>query len=971
MSITRPPRSVHILSCSAALLGLFCVLLASSAEAAIRTWSPVNTNFNDGANWLGGLPGSADIGVFPGAAGTQPNVTAPISVFGLSLPVGSSGYIISSSGSPITLLSTVATSGSSAVANAAAAGTTTFNTGLVLGAAAGSTQTFSFASGGTTVFNNAISGGDSTSTFSISGNGVAIFNAANTYSSTTALSGAGAVIIGNKSAFGTNTVAINASKPLTAGADLTGANAIANNLAVNSSFAVGTSAFGIEFAGNVNLGGAGRTISVFTNPNGVIFSGTIGNDGGAGLTFNRGDASGIATLKGENTYTGVTSVQGVALSVSHIGNAGSASNLGTSGTISLGGAASSQATRLVYTGTGETTDKVFHLNSGNGGITLDTTGATGALVITSNFTATSGGTGKVLTLTGANTGNTISGNIPDALGGGNVGVTKSGSGSWILSGSNTYTGTTTVSAGVLQFNSPNSIGGSGRTLIVSTGATAAAGYAIDQAFVDRVTVGSAGSVALGANSSNNISFVGITGALYLGSIGDFTYSGSLTPATTVYRLGGGGGNLTVSSVIGGANTMFIGGPGRVILTAANTYSGATTLVGGSILQGKDTTDYVGNATVNTVFGSNIISPGTGTSNLELRANGLGNASAQTLTFVNGIQASTGGQVLNVDVDRASGIGTGKTIAVGLLNLATPASGTTTLNVTGSNGYRLMASGAAALTLGGAGTSGSVLLNPTTASLVLNGNVTNSGGGSGVYTKTLILGGTSTGNVVTGTITNGVSATGLTTVTKAGSSTWTLNGTSTYTGATDVTAGTLLINGALGNTTVTVSGSAVLGGSGTIGGALNVTGNSFLSPGNSPGTLTANNDVTLSGNSTLVMELSGTSAGQFDKLVINGAGNDFTLSGSDVTLSLVLGYTPQIGDSFTLVDITGSGVFTGVFDNLTPNGTITVGATQFTANNFGASNDLILTVSAIPEPQTLMLSGIGFTLALYGYRRRRS
>jgi len=67
----------------------------------------------------------------------------------------------------------------------------------------------------------------------------------------------------------------------------------------------------------------------------------------------------------------------------------------------------------------------------------------------------------------------------------------------------------------------------------------------------------------------------------------------------------------------------------------------------------------------------------------------------------------------------------------------------------------------------------------------------------------------------GTIVNGL---GTVQLTKSGSSTLTLTGSNSYTGATAVNAGTLLINGSLGNTAVAVGSTGILGGSGTISGS---------------------------------------------------------------------------------------------------------------------------------------------------------
>ncbi len=109
----------------------------------------------------------------------------------------------------------------------------------------------------------------------------------------------------------------------------------------------------------------------------------------------------------------------------------------------------------------------------------------------------------------------------------------------------------------------------------------------------------------------------------------------------------------------------------------------------------------------------------------------------------------------------------------------------------------------------------------------------------------------------------------------GGSSLTLQGdSSAFSGAVTVNNGTLAVNNTTGSGTgsgaVTVLGAATLGGNGAIGGPLTVNGT--LAPGNSPGTLTVNNDLVINNGAVLQYQL-GTSS---DLTVVNG---NLTLGGT--------------------------------------------------------------------------------------------
>lgn len=103
------------------------------------------------------------------------------------------------------------------------------------------------------------------------------------------------------------------------------------------------------------------------------------------------------------------------------------------------------------------------------------------------------------------------------------------------------------------------------------------------------------------------------------------------------------------------------------------------------------------------------------------------------------------------------------------------------------------------------------------------------------------------------------------LTKLGAGTLTLSGASSYTGATQVDGGSLLVNGSL-LSVVTVGSGAILGGDGSVG-ATQVDAGGTLAPGNSIGTLFINGDLSFDGASIYQVEVD--QAGNTDLLVVSG------------------------------------------------------------------------------------------------------
>ena len=170
--------------------------------------------------------------------------------------------------------------------------------------------------------------------------------------------------------------------------------------------------------------------------------------------------------------------------------------------------------------------------------------------------------------------------------------------------------------------------------------------------------------------------------------------------------------------------------------------------------------------------------------------------------------------------------------------------------------------------------------------------------------------------------------------------------------------------------LTISSNAMLKGNGTIVGCTVVNGGGVLAPGASPGSITFSNSLTLAPNSTFAVELNGPADGQYDRILTLG-----TVSASNSVLSLSLGYTPSVGDTFTIISNLGPSAVFGAFvdpqgDVLLDNATFVVDDTTFEISYAGNANgqDVILT-AVIPEPATWLLTGLGIA-ALFGSRRLR-
>jgi fibronectin-binding autotransporter adhesin len=689
-------------------------------------------------------------------------------------------------------------------------------------------------------------------------------------------------------------------------------------------------------AGTLNLTGSltGSSVTVNGATANFIQSSTSVIAGNAAFTLTNGNA----TLSAANTYTGNTSIATgktlVANNVSALGNYLSTSvkltgaatldlatdtsinaynivgeNSGgsvytiiadrltpgagvthTLGTLSMG-----QSTLNITAGTnvtsGPTAVAFGNVALTNGGGTSVTFNPTTASVSMVNVNMVSTANNQTLVLDGTATGNTISGvisNFGAGSGYNSLGLIKSNTSTWTLSGNNSYTGNTAINGGTLNIaaslgfgglqtsatgtttvaagatlelggstnvNEPISISGTGiggnGALVNNSGTAASIGSGIAGLAVAATGSGSGYSAAPAVLISGTGSGAAATASLGVTAASfTLTSGGSLWVVGDKFTLdgGGNGASFTVASISSGAIATY------TLTTAGTGYTTAPTTL----------TKLTGNGTGATITGNagNFTVGG-----LKMTDAGSGYTGTPTFTF-GGSPATVTPTLSSVTLAADSSIGgtgdlTINAVVSGSKALTKVGSGTLTL--TGANTYTgnttisggaLQFANQTSLYTGNAtswtaakikvASGGTLALNVGGASEFTTGNVTtllNNLGGTNGNATAGFAGGSKIAFDTTGgnfTVANNIADStgtggGAIGVTKRGSNTLTLTGANTYTGSTFVTSGTLLVNGSVGGGGISVQTGATLGGNITAGGTTSIQSGGILSVGNSPGT----------------------------------------------------------------------------------------------------------------------------------------
>ncbi|MEI6871718.1 MAG: autotransporter-associated beta strand repeat-containing protein, partial [Verrucomicrobiota bacterium] len=323
----------------------------------------------------------------------------------------------------------------------------------------------------------------------------------------------------------------------------------------------------VDPAGNLvvadNAGSLVRLVTptgVVTTLGGAYLTSVVAEGVGTGARFKAPvgvafDASGSIYLVDRASYTIRKGIQGFvsSLASSSLGAPVDVSNA----TISLGSLTSAGA--LVYSGTGETTNRVIDLSGTTGGATIDQSGS-GLLKFTRALSVSGAGS-KTLKLRNSPSGvgsGEIAGAISDNSPTNTTSVLKQSPGSWTLSGANTYSGGTTLSQGTLVIANSFALGTG--TFFIG----------------DKTTIDVNAKITLNAVPEiwgGSFTFLG-TNSLDL-SAGSVTMTGDSTVTVT-------SSTLTVGAVSGDF-ALSKAGNGTLILSGSNTYSGATNVLAGTLI----------------------------------------------------------------------------------------------------------------------------------------------------------------------------------------------------------------------------------------------------------------------------------------------------------------------------------------------------------------------------------------------------
>jgi hypothetical protein len=676
---------------------------------------------------------------------------------------------------------------------------------------------------------------------------------------------------------------------------------------------------------NITANGSGASVQLLSGA--TIQGGNLNNNGGAFF----GTVSGYSAYLDGSTGSGQININGT-----YTGDYGSTTYLlGTInnlGTIQINAGAGAVNNTTLETSSPSVTltgGGIVNLTTLNGGFTAFLYQATGGETLT-NLNNTIQGEG-IIGYNGLTLVNTAGGTINANSTGIGISNTLSLQG---LDLTNQGLAEATNS-GVLQINGIT-VNNAGGNITANTGAQV---QLLGNATIQGGTLNNIGGVFLGTVAGQQANLDGSTPSGQVTING--TYTADYGSNTLLYGTINNQGTIQVNAGAGEVNNTVVQiGSSNVKLTGGGTLN-LTTLPGGfgafinqstggealenfnNTIQGNGTIGNNGLSLLNDVGGTVLANVSGGT----LLVNGGG-----TVTNNGTFQANAGSALHLSNVNFTNFSGNTLTNGTYIINGTSGSAGTLQIDALGTAGGEIV-NNAASIILNGPNSNfvdanGNDALSNLAANTTANSNLTITGG------RNLTTSGdfSNAGTVLIGT-----------------GSTMQIgpSGTNSYT----QTGGRTTVNGVLdpaGPVAFDLKG-GVLGGFGSVDG--NVLGEGgTIAPGaiNATGELTINGNLTDTG-SALAIRLGGTGAGQFDVLDVNG--NVDLGAGSTLEVSLVDGFTPTNGETFTFLDFSPSSLtslgFPGFFGTdiglTTPNGTF--GITEENNDNL----TLTFTASQGPPP----------------------
>lgn len=669
--------------------------------------------------------------------------------------------------------------------------------------------------GGTVTVSGVISDTSSQGSIVVNGTGGTMaLTGANTYEGGTTVT-AGTLSIGNNSALGTGELVLNGGN-FRSSAIL---NAVANSWRQTAaSFIGGTSNLTITGAGNLSS----HLLTVNNTSNNITLNGVISDSGLGGALTKSG--AGTLVLNATNTYSGATNLNAGTTIIGSSGAFGS-------GALNMGGGTLQANTTLTLS-----KDITLGANStisGTTAFTLD-----GDISLAANR----------LTVGPTSPGNVTLNGIISGTGGT---FTKSGTGTAILAGENTFTGGTTLTAGSLIVTNSNSLGTGDLTFNAGS-------------LRSNTSVSLSNDYSLSANSTINGSE-------------DLTLSGAGDLTTRVLTVSNTANTVSLTGVL--SNTSSAGrivksSNGALLLSGSNTFDGGITLTAGTIIVGNAQALGTGTFTFNggalqsdaayTVTNNYTFSnSSTINGSNDLALSGTGALTTRVLTISNtaGTVSLTGVLSSTSTAGRISKTGAGTLFLSG--------NNTFTGGVTVSAGTLIVghenALGTGGLTLsGGALQSNDTYTLSSNVSLTTNSTINGSNNltlsGAVALTNDTLTVDNSAGTVTLSGVISSTNSSGK--IIKAGAGTLALTGSNTFTGGITHSGGVLLMghNNSLGTATLTLNG-------GSLRSSTDITASNSYSL-NADTTIDSTNDFTLSGTGDLNAQ----------KLTINATGAEITLSG---------------------------------------------------------------------------------------------